>query len=174
MGSLTVLAPYQPLFTTLALVALGVAGYREYTFSQKPACDCDPVISTTARRALLGAGMLVVIGLLASSWVVAGSPFASPPAAAVDDASLEQTGTPGAPIPASAERVVLHVEGMTCVTCAPSVERALQRVDGVYHAEATYTPPRAVVQFDAAETSAKALTKATAAIGFPSHLSSSE
>jgi len=174
MGSLTALAPYQPVFATLALVALGYAGYREYTFSRKPDCDCDPVLSATTRRALLGVGTVVVVGLLASSWIVAGSPLSSTQAVALDTPTTERADAPGANTPASAERVVLHIEGMTCATCAPSVERALGRVEGVYHADVTYDPPEAVVRFDAAKTSVETLTEATAAVGFPSHSSSPE
>ncbi|BCX89708.1 mercuric reductase [Methylomarinovum tepidoasis] len=40
---------------------------------------------------------------------------------------------------------VLTIEGMHCPTCAPGLERALERLPGV-RARVTYTPPQAVVE----------------------------
>lgn len=63
-------------------------------------------------------------------------------------------------------KVVLEVRGMTCGGCVASVARALQRVPGVRHAAVTLDPPRAVVDFDPAETTALAMIQAAADAGY--------
>jgi mercuric transport protein len=62
----------------------------------------------------------------------------------------------------------LEVEGMTCKTCPVTVRKALNDVQGVYSAKATFEPPQAVVRFDPEATSVKMLTQATKNAGFPS------
>lgn len=174
IGYLTALAPYQPIFAALALGAIGYAGYREYRRTQRPACDCNPVVSAATRRTLLGVGTAATVGLLVSSWVVAGSPFAATQGAVVEEPPTEQTDASQTPLPATAERVVLDVEGMTCATCAPSVERALERVEGVYDAQVSYTDAQAIVLYDPEKSNPAALTEATASVGYPSSHASSE
>lgn len=69
----------------------------------------------------------------------------------------------------AAERTVtLAVEGMTCASCPYIVEKALERVEGVADANVSYEKSTAVVHFDGARTNTEALTRATAAAGYPS------
>lgn len=71
----------------------------------------------------------------------------------------------------AAERTVtLELEGMTCASCPYIVDRALERVEGVADARVSYEKRTAVVRFDDTRTSADALTRATAAAGYPSEL----
>jgi copper chaperone CopZ len=62
---------------------------------------------------------------------------------------------------------------MTCKACPVTVRRALEGIDGVYSAEATYEPPEAVVRFDPEEVAVEDLTSATERAGFPSRQQSS-
>lgn len=64
--------------------------------------------------------------------------------------------------------VALAVPGMTCAACPITVKKALTRVDGVTDAKVSFDTRSAIVQFDDAKTSVKALTQATAAAGYPS------
>lgn len=57
---------------------------------------------------------------------------------------------------------------MVCTGCVQSVTRALQKIDGVSKAEVSLERKEALVTFDDAKTNVDALTKATAAAGFPS------
>ena len=50
IGSLTALAPYRWIFVTLAVGALGYAGYNEWQLSRRPDCDCETAFSSTTRR----------------------------------------------------------------------------------------------------------------------------
>lgn len=165
MGSLTALEPYRWVFVTLALGALGYAGYNEWQMSRRPDCDCDSPLSPTVRRSLLGVGALAVLALIVSPWLVASSPGAATQQA---EAAAREPAAP-----ASFQQVVLTVEGMTCQSCTTTVQKALEGAPGVYSAEVTYEPPQAVVRFDPAKTSVDALTQATTNAGYPSQPQSS-
>jgi len=172
IGSLTALAPYRWIFVTLAVGALAYAGYNEWRLSRRPDCDCETAFSSTTRRSLLGVGALAVLTLVLSPWL-----FGLSPGAATQQAQAAATGsqdTPGgSALPASFQHVVLTVDGMTCAACPKTVTTALEGVDGVYSAEATFKPPEAVVRFDPKTVSVNDLTRATENAGFPSSPKSS-
>lgn len=69
---------------------------------------------------------------------------------------------------AAEQTVTLAVEKMTCASCPYIVRQALTRVPGVSNVEVSFEQRQAVVTFDDAKTDVAALTKATAAAGFPS------
>lgn len=64
--------------------------------------------------------------------------------------------------------VTLAVPGMTCATCPITVKRALTRVLGVTAVDVSYERLEAVVTFDDARTSVRALIDATTRAGYPS------
>lgn len=72
------------------------------------------------------------------------------------------------PTPAAMKTVTLSVPGMTCAACPITVETALNNIEGVSQADASYPDREAKVTFDDAETSVEALTQATANAGYPS------
>lgn len=167
IGSLTALAPYRWIFVTLAVGALGYAGYNEWQLSRRPDCDCETIFSSTTRRVLLGAGALAVVALVASPWLIV-----PPPSVATQQARTaggQESVEEASGAPTSFRQVVLEVEGMTCQACPKTVSTALKDVDGVYSVDATYEPPEAVVRFDPAATSVDRLTTATENVGFSAH-----
>jgi mercuric transport protein len=164
MGSLTALAPYRWVFVTLAVGALGYAGYREWRRSRQPDCDCDGALSRGLRRSLLGLGAGAVLVLVGSPWLFsAASGEQAPAAPPAEGASQAAEASP------SRRKVVLTVDGMTCASCRTTVRAALESVDGVHNARVTYDPPEAVVRFDSTTISVKALTQATERARYPSH-----
>ncbi|MFB6098955.1 MAG: mercuric transporter MerT family protein [Salinibacter sp.] len=174
IGSLTALAPYRWLFVVVAVGALGYAGYNEWRLYRQPDCDCETIFSSATRRSLLGVGALAIATLVVSPWLIAPSPSAATQraraaASEANQPAAEETSS----TPASFRQVVLTVDGMTCKACPITVRKALKDVDGVYKVKATYKPPEALVRFDPAKTSIKALTRATKKAGFPSSLKSS-
>lgn len=176
IGSLTALAPYRWIFVTLAVAALGYAGYNEWRLSRRPDCNCETMFSSTTRRSLLGVGALAVLALVVSPYLIAPSPSAATQqarAAAAGSASAQQAAASTSSTPASFQQVVLKVDGMTCRACPKTVSTALKDVEGVYSVDATYKPPEAVVRFDPDKTSVEALTQATKNAGYPSQPKSS-
>lgn len=69
----------------------------------------------------------------------------------------------------AAERTVtLTVKNMYCATCPYTVKASLEAVPGVTKAIVSYKDKTAVVSYDDAKTSVKALTSATTNAGYPS------
>ncbi|HKL89492.1 MAG TPA: mercuric transporter MerT family protein [Salinibacter sp.] len=172
IGSLTALAPYRWIFVTLAVGALGYAGYNEWHLSRQPDCDCETAFSSTTRRSLLGAGALIVLALVVSPWLLGVSPSGATQQAQMAVTESQDASGESA-TPASFQQVVLKVEGMTCAACPKTVRTSLEGVDGVYSAKATFKPPEAVVRFDPEKLSVEDLTTATKNVGFPSQPKSS-
>lgn len=64
--------------------------------------------------------------------------------------------------------ITLDVTKMDCAVCPITVRKALEKVPGVETAQVDFKTKCAIVPFDPAKTSTEALTRATAAAGFPS------
>ena len=64
----------------------------------------------------------------------------------------------------------LSVPGMNCKLCPLTVKKAIYRLPGVVHVEASYDKKEAVVTFDDSKTTVEALMKATANAGYASSL----
>jgi Cu+-exporting ATPase len=71
--------------------------------------------------------------------------------------------------PDRAERVELHVGGMTCASCAARVERKLNKLDGV-EARVNYATERATVAFDSGVVSLEELVGTVEATGYTAAL----
>ena len=69
---------------------------------------------------------------------------------------------------AKPQTVTLDLPTMNCAMCPITVKKALSKVDGVTEADVSYEKKQAVVIFDDAKTSAKALIQATTNAGYPS------
>ena len=70
---------------------------------------------------------------------------------------------------ATAERLDLAVEGMTCASCAARIERKLNKLDGV-NASVNYALERAAVEFDPADVAPEQLVAAVEAAGYQAEL----
>ena len=69
---------------------------------------------------------------------------------------------------ADTRTVKLAIPSMNCAMCPFTVRKALERVDGVKHADVEYETKLAVVVYDDQKTSVDLLTKATHDAGYPS------
>ncbi|PAP76350.1 hypothetical protein BSZ37_07780 [Rubrivirga marina] len=158
VSSLTAFEPYRPLFIAVAVGALGFVAWREWRVARLTGVDCDceeDAVQPRTRRAILGVGVLAVVLLLASPWIVRAASGPPAPTVLTTDAPL------------ATAQVVLAVEGMSCASCDVTVERALLNVDGVDAAEVSFEPPRAVVSFDPTRATVADLMAATTAAGYP-------
>lgn len=64
------------------------------------------------------------------------------------------------------QKVVLHIEGMTCGGCVKSVSNILQGLDGVQSAEVSLEQQQAAVAYDAAQIAPEAMIAAIEDGGF--------
>ncbi|MCW5632789.1 MAG: cation transporter [Rubrivivax sp.] len=69
---------------------------------------------------------------------------------------------------ATSQTAVLDLRNMTCGLFAVTVRKSLEKVPGVSQARVDYARKTATVTFDAGQTNAEALVKATTDAGFPS------
>ena len=75
---------------------------------------------------------------------------------------------PLAAFAATPQTAVLDLQNMTCALCQVTVKKSLEQVAGVSQARVDFTKKTAMVTFDADNTNATALAKATTDAGFPS------
>ncbi|NOY16975.1 MAG: mercury resistance system periplasmic binding protein MerP [Gammaproteobacteria bacterium] len=68
---------------------------------------------------------------------------------------------------AEPETVVLDIPNMTCNFCPITIRKALNKVDGVIKAEASFETKTATVSFDPDKTNVEELIKATTNAGYP-------
>ena len=66
----------------------------------------------------------------------------------------------------SESRIVLPIEGMSCASCAATVQEALSRASGVATASVNYATARAAVSYDDAQTNVAELIRTVRAAGY--------
>ncbi|EQD37815.1 Mercuric transport protein periplasmic component, partial [mine drainage metagenome] len=71
---------------------------------------------------------------------------------------------------AAPRSLTLDVPGMTCPTCPVTIEKALLKQPGVTGVTVHYRKKELVVAFDDTKTTAAAIMKSTASVGFPSSI----
>jgi copper chaperone CopZ len=127
---------------------------------EKTICDCEHK-SMGGRRSgmftLLVATVLVLgfAGLNISRYV-----FASPPVAAPTQTQLAN----------GLNRIVISVEGLSCVTCEIPVRHALRRIDGVKFVHVSAATKTATVDYEPAKTNPEQLMAAISSIGYRASL----
>jgi copper chaperone CopZ len=67
---------------------------------------------------------------------------------------------------AGAVRLTVRIPSMDCAACAVNIQRALMREQGIVRAEVVFKTKQAVIEYDAARTSAEKVIKAVDATGF--------
>ncbi len=67
-------------------------------------------------------------------------------------------------------KTVLSISGMTCASCAQTIERALSKQDGVEQANVNLASEKAYIDYDSQATNKKALIETVRAAGYDAHL----
>src|SRR5215831_6174655 len=143
----------------IAAVAVLTLAWAKY-LREKTVCDCERKPMQGRRSGmitLLMATLLVLgfAGLNITRYVFATAPFAA------------QTETE---LSNGLRRIVVSVEGLSCVTCEISVRRALRKVDGVKSVEVSAATKTATVEYEPAKTNAEQLVAAINATGYRASL----
>ncbi len=100
--------------------------------------------------------------------VLAGAPLYAAQTGAASGASHAAPAPAGRPL--HLKTVTLAVPGMTCGLCPITIRAALEHVPGVKRASADFAARTATVTYDPRRTDVAALTRATADVGYPSHV----
>ncbi|HEU5245650.1 MAG TPA: mercuric transporter MerT family protein [Candidatus Udaeobacter sp.] len=150
-----VIGRYHWLFVMGAIAVLTWAWIKY--FREKARCACE-------HRAMGGRGaslftllfasviVLTFAGLNVRSYTFAGSP----PAVPIARANLQ--------------RVIVPVEGITCVTCEIAVRNALKRVNGVASTHVSVATKNATVDYDPAKTNPDQIVAAINSTGYRASL----
>ncbi|MDK2990859.1 MAG: P-type Cu+ transporter [Clostridiales bacterium] len=64
------------------------------------------------------------------------------------------------------DKVQLRLKGMSCAACAAAIEKALNRLDGVYHASVNFAAEKATVEYDSSVVSVRDMIKAVEDVGY--------
>jgi mercuric ion binding protein len=65
--------------------------------------------------------------------------------------------------------ITLAIDRMTCALCPITVEKAIERVEGVEQVSIDYGTKRATVRYDDAVTSVENVAEASTNAGYPAH-----
>lgn len=82
------------------------------------------------------------------------------------DAGPARAAEPASPAAASAT-TTLHVEGMTCASCAVAIKTALGKLDGVASVKVDVEGKKATVTYDPAKFTPDAIAKKVSDLGYP-------
>ena len=129
-------------------------------FREKTVCDCEHKPMEGRRSGMI---TLVIATLLVLSFVglnVSRYVFASAPASAKIQRQLAN----------GLNRVVIPVEGLTCVTCEIAVRHGLRRVDGVKAMQVSAATRTATVDYEPSKTNPEKLVAAISATGYRASL----
>jgi len=67
-------------------------------------------------------------------------------------------------------KTVLDISGMTCASCAQTIEKALNEQDGVEQANVNFASEKAYIKYDSQATNKKALVETVRAAGYNARL----
>src|SRR5439155_20104045 len=123
---------------------------------EKTVCDCENRPMGGRRSGMLTLLVTTVLVLGFAGLNISRYVFATAPA-------VVKTQTP---LANGLSRIVLSVEGLSCVTCEIPVRHALRRIDGVKSAHASAATKTATVDFEPAKTNPEQLVAAINSTGY--------
>jgi mercuric ion transport protein len=149
-----VIGRYHWFFVAGAIVVLGSAWIKY--FREKARCACGHRPMDGRRTSLLTLLVASAIVLTFAGLNVVTYTFPGSPAHPIANANLQ--------------RVVIPVEGMSCVTCEIAVRNALKKVKGVVSAHVSVATKNATVDYDPAKTNPGQLVAAINSTGYRASL----
>ncbi len=68
---------------------------------------------------------------------------------------------------AAEQTATLAIDKMTCALCPITVQKAIEKVEGVKHVTVDYESKRATVRYDDATTTLESIARASTNVGYP-------
>ena|SRR5439155_3906535 len=139
----------------IAAVAVLTWAWAKY-LREKRVCDCEhkPMQGRQSGMITLLMATLLVLGFAGLN--ITRYVFATAPVAAQTETELSN----------GLRRVVVSVDGLSCVTCEIPVRHALRKVDGVKSVEVSAATKTATVEYEPSKTNAEQLVAAINASGY--------
>jgi copper chaperone CopZ len=160
VGSRAVFIGRSHWFFIIAGVAILAWAWAKY-LRERTVCDCEHKPMEGRRSGMITLLLATVLVLSFAGLNISRYVFASAPAAT-------QTGTE---LSNGLHRMVVSVEGLSCVTCEIPVRHALRKVDGVKSVEVSAATKTATVDYDPAKTDPEHLVAAINSTGYHASLS---
>jgi len=162
-GAAAVFESWRPYLLGVTFALLAAAFYSTYRKREVACADGTCAVSRAPRwnKAMLWIATAVVL-------LFAAFPYYSGPLLAALNRNGDQTkqsASPSAPV-AQLTQARLTVSGMTCGSCAASLEAALADIPGVASAKASYENGQAIVEYDAARVTTEQLKEVVKKVGF--------
>lgn len=155
-ASFSWMEPFRPYLIGVTVLVIGFAWYQKLKPRTQDEIDCDceedgkpPFIQS---KGFLGI-VTVFAGLMLAFPYYSNAFYPTHDKAAI--VATEES-----------QKVVFSVSGMTCTSCEEHVTHALNEVEGVLSAEASYEEGKAIVIFDPEKTDVKALEAAINSTGY--------
>ncbi len=148
-----------PWFFVIGALAVLTWAWAKY-LREKTTCNCKhkPIEARRSGMFTLLIATVIVLGFVGLN--LSRYAFASPPALARTQA----------PVGDGLNRVVIPVEGLSCVTCEIPVRNSLKRIDGVKSVHVSVASKNAMVDYEPAKTSPKQLVAAINSTGYRASL----
>jgi mercuric ion transport protein len=129
------LEPFRPLFIGGTVLLLGVAWYRALKGNRKGDCGCEPDNKSffQSRKFLEAITILSLLLLSFPSY----SKYLMQDNAVATNTDQDKT-----------KRIILGVNGMTCVSCEHHIESEVIKLSGVFSVKASYQKKSAVVEYN--------------------------
>lgn len=166
VGASAFFEKWRPLLLGITFVLLGAGfyfAYRKPKHACAPGSACErPVINRAGRLWLWIASIFVLL--------FAAFPYYSGPVAAL---LLSERNAPSISDSQAAQfkQVSFSVAGMTCASCAKSVENKLSALNGVHTVNVSYEKSRADIEFDPKVVTVEQLETAIREAGYTARLS---
>lgn len=159
LGSGAVFVGRYHWFFLIAGIAVLTWAWAKY-LREKTACNCEhkPMAGRRSGMLTLLIATVIVLGFVGLN--ISRYVFASAPA----------SGQIQTHVANGLNRIVIPVEGMSCVSCEIAVRHALKRVDGVKSARVSVATKNATVDYEAAKTNPKQLVAAINSTGYRASL----
>lgn len=154
-AGVAVIGRYHWFFVIGAIAVLAWAWIKYFREKARCACEHSAIVGHGTRLfilLLISAIVVTFAGLNVRSYIFAGSPPVRP----IANANLQ--------------RVVISIEGMSCVTCEIAVRNALKKVNGVASAHVSVATKNATIDYDPVKTNPDQLVTAINSTGYRASL----
>jgi mercuric ion transport protein len=163
------LEPARPYLISITVFVLGFAWYQKLKPRKKEEieCDCeeDGKTSFWQSKSFLAIVTILAIGLLAFprySHIF----YAKNEKASTGTNDPVPAATPLFPQDESVSKIELNVKGMTCSGCEEHVRHAVNGLDGILQASASYHDGKAIIHYDVKKTSPEQIKAAINGTGY--------
>lgn len=147
--------PFRPYLIGLTILTLGYAWYRQVIKQPEADCACDTTRKTNYRQAYFFLGLVTVFAFAMLAFPSYANVFypEKQKQQMVQDKGNIQTAE-------------FKISGMSCGSCAPHVNREINKLTGIVKAETSYEKANTIVAFDKTKTSVQQIQQAIGQTGY--------